>query len=166
MTARTDFPRDVAAVHEASHVAAAIALGIPIVRVSIDRNDPHRPGAIELELVELVVNKRRASRSCVLLLAGREGEKLYFKEPLPEGSDYEDLKLVERILLEAGYARITLPSRIAHLRRRAYYLVREQEVRQNIELLRKYLLLNGKLSAQFIDTFRVGRAQSPRAGRP
>ena len=90
---------------------------------------------------------------------------------------HEDVKLVEMMLLDGSRANIeqrddsfldirtTLPAKIARLRRRAYDLVRKPNVRQDIETLRLYLLARGKLSAEFIDTFRVGRGRAPPRNR-
>ena len=65
--------------------------------------------------------------------------------------------------------RTTLPTKIARLKRRAYDLVRKPDVREGIETLCPCLPARGKLSAELIDTFRVGRGRAPprdkRAGR-
>jgi hypothetical protein len=81
---------------------------------------------------------RAAERFSIVMLAGREAERLYFAEPLPEGSDADDLKGFKLTLRGAGgraYIEqpdgsfITfeefLPERIERLRRRTRRLVRD-----------------------------------------
>jgi hypothetical protein len=90
------------------------------------------------------------------MLAGREAERLYFAEPLSEGSDADDLKGVKLTLRGAGgraYIEqpdgsfITfeefLPERIERLRRRTRRLVRDPVVHHRV---RDALLAHGTLT--------------------
>ncbi len=156
----TDIAKLASAAHEAGHVAAAIAYGIPVSRVSIDNPDPHRPGITELEPPPRGL--RAAERFSVVLLAGREAERLYYAEPLPPGSDTEDLVRVREVLLDGRsfYAEQSddvfvtreslLPEHIERLRRRAARLVRQPVTRWRIEVIRIHLIASGTLDAAAI----------------
>jgi hypothetical protein len=158
----------ITAVHEAGHVAAAVEYGLPFDEVTIEHDDPHIPGFV-VWCGTPPPGVRAAERWAVMLLAGREAERLYFAEPLPQGSDVKDLKLVREVLLNGRrrkdksgrmvrpvyverrdgtfvLAEQVLPERIVRLRRRARQLVRRPTVRWHIRLIRDALLAQGTLT--------------------
>jgi len=165
----------VAATHEAGHVAVALQYGIKVISVTI-RNDGNDRRPAQLEVKGKPRSMRARSEWAVMLLAGREAERLYFAEPLPEGSDADDLEQVETVLT-AGMpmyveqsdgafisARAQLPDRIAQLRKRARRLVNKATVRYNIDLIRNALLQCHTLTAGDIAMLRlVGFAPKARA---
>jgi hypothetical protein len=136
-------------VHEAGHVAAAIEYNISVISTTIDNPDTLR-------------SIRSIERYCVVMLAGREAERLYFAEPLPEGSDYVDLQLVQEALKRDPRAYIELrdgrfksaqkmiPERTIQLQKRARRLVHIPMMHYRIEVLRAALIKRGTLTGSEI----------------
>jgi hypothetical protein len=126
--------------------------------VTIESTEPGRPGLTVFGEARLP-GVRAAERFSIVMLAGREAERLYSAEPLPEGSDADDLKGVKLTLRDAGGRAdieqpdgsfITfeefLPERIERLRRRTRPLVRDPVVRWRIHRVRDALLAHGTLT--------------------
>jgi hypothetical protein len=157
--------KQIAAPHEAGHIAVALELGIPVRSATIKRNLKLKSGG-RTEFGKDYPSVKERHRWCIAILAGREAEALYFEEPIPPGTDASDLKAVKHYLLNGGPAYVeqadgnfasvetTLPDRIARLRRRARRLVRQPLVRLRIERLRLALLKQGSLSASEIERLR------------
>jgi hypothetical protein len=81
-----------AAIHEAGHVAAALALGLPVITVTIEDGRPH--------LLRDRFRRERSSATealAVVCLSGPAAEALFFGPP-DDGSDRIDLDMARRYL--------------------------------------------------------------------
>jgi hypothetical protein len=168
--------REVAATHEAGHIAVALEYKIEVIEASIEGGDLKQPSATGryggyTNFVGSVRGIRDAERMAIAMLAGREAEALYFREPLPEGSDELDIQDVERVLLmvpqrafiehpRGSNTRITikdfLPIRIERLRKLTRQLVRTPLVHYRIHRLREELLKRRHLDQAEIDIIARG----------
>jgi hypothetical protein len=147
------------AAHEAGHVVIAIKYRMPVLGVTIVHDDPHRPGFADVH--PQIRTARDAEQVTVMLMAGREAEALYFREPLPEGTDAKDLAAIKKIWVgisgwvahpDGGFVSVEkdLPNRLARLRRRARHLVRQPGPRYHIGLICSELLRRGTMTGEEI----------------
>jgi hypothetical protein len=128
--------------------------GIKVVSVTIGKSGPNRKAHAE---VEGRYRSARAREECAAtMLAGRETERLYFAEPLPEGTDADDLEYARWVLelnLKPWQSDDDLANYIARLPKRTHRLVRPI-VRYNIHLIYKALLKRTTLKAADIDLWK------------
>jgi hypothetical protein len=129
-----------AAVHEAGHVAAAVAFGIPIIAVTIADDRPHlhraryRPQCFSVGLRRLVT----------LCLSGAEAER-YFCGPIPDGADTTDRRMA-REYLSRRFATYEIETQIAHCQDTAARMARSPWGQWHITRIADALLQHGSLS--------------------
>jgi hypothetical protein len=129
-----------AAIHEASHAAAAIVLGLPVLKVTVEdgtylQRGYYAPG-----------HDRGAECLAIMCLAGSEGERLLFPAGDDGYGDSRDLDAVRRYLRPDS--ELQFISEIARLRAAARRLVTAE--RAKIEMIATALLRHGTLSGEAI----------------
>jgi hypothetical protein len=131
------------AYHEAGHCAAAIAFGIPIIRVTIVNETPH-----------LLRGHYRAQHDAglecmaTLCLAGPAAED-YFCGSIEDGADRLDIEMVRQHLARR-FQPLRIAAEIARLRDAAERLVRTPWAEQRIRLVAEALSLRGTLTGEEI----------------
>jgi hypothetical protein len=135
--------RERAAYHEAGHCAAAIAFGIPIIRVTIESKTPH-----------LLRGHYRAQHDAglecmaTLCLAGPAAEG-YFCGSIEDGADRIDIDMARQHLARR-FEPLRIAAEIARLRDAAERLVRTPWAQQRIEMIADALVRHGTLTGEEI----------------
>jgi hypothetical protein len=135
--------RERAAYHEAGHCAAAIAFGIPIIRVTIENKTPH-----------LLRGHYRAQHDAglecmaTLCLAGPAAEES-FCGSIVDGGDQVDHQMARRHLARR-YDQLQIGAEIARQRAAAQRLVQTAWAQQRIRIVAEALLQCGTLTGEAI----------------
>jgi hypothetical protein len=128
-----------AAYHEAGHCVAALAFGIPIIRVTIKNETPH-----------LLRGHYRAQHDAglecmaTLCLSGPAAEE-YFCGSIEVGADRIDVEMVRRCLARR-FEPLRISAEIARLRNAAERLVRTHWAQHRIEMIADALVRHGTLT--------------------
>jgi hypothetical protein len=143
--------RERTAVHESGHVVAALALGVPIISVSIDADIPHLHRA-------RYQPHHDAGLECMatLCLAGPAAEE-YFCGSIEDGADRTDIEMAQRYLAQR-LEPVQIAAEMMRLRGSAERLVRTEWARRRIALITDALLARGTLSGADIDAIGQHRA--------
>jgi hypothetical protein len=146
------------AVHEAGHVAAAVQLGVPVIRATIDRKQPHFLRGRYKQSRDLAIE-----HLVTVCLAGPAAEEM-FCGPITDDGDAVDLRMA-RSYLEPHYPEFTLGFQIDRLRGAAERLM--HDAKPKIRLIADALLKHGSLDADQIYALvtRVPRIRLAKPGK-
>ena len=130
--------------HEAGHAVAALAFGVPIIRVIVDSAAPamHR-GRYKPPTADIGVEVM-----ATLCLAGPASEQLFCGEII-DGSDTTDIEMARGYLMD-HYNAVRLGAALARHRDAAEKQVRTPWARHRIELIASALLRRGCLNGDEI----------------
>jgi hypothetical protein len=131
------------AFHEAGHCTAAIILGIPIIRVTIENDNPHLYRS--RYSAQLDIGTERLVTMC---LSGPASEK-FFCGSIENGADRIDIEMARRYL-SRRFDPWRIVAEIARLGDAAERLVRTAWVEQRIRVIADALLQYGTLSGEDI----------------
>jgi hypothetical protein len=139
--------------HEASHCAAALALGIPLISVTIDGGSYMHRAFYRAATAELGIETM-----CILCLAGPAGEDFYlgkFDDDAHDG-DYQQAHEV----LSRQYGPLEIGAALLRFRDAADKLVRSPFGRARIPVIADALLRHGSLTGEAIAALTTAPCQS------